>query len=88
MSVIYCFSRLREKFHLYLSEITSGLKSISKGSRTAPKDINMFLNQFLFCLQPAFRSYIRIFSLDSEHNLDDTIFEAIINGKLNSIQFT
>ena len=37
---------------------------------------------FLYCLQPAIRSKIRIYSLDSDHDLDDTIFEAIIGGKL------
>jgi len=39
-----------------------------------------FLNSFLYCLQPANRNKIQIFSLDSDRDLDDTIFEAIIQG--------
>jgi len=35
---------------------------------------------FLYCLQPAIRNKIQIFSLNSDHDLDDTIFEAIIQG--------
>jgi len=46
--------------------------------------MNDLFNYFLYCLQPAIRSKIRVYSLDSDHNLDDTIFEAIIQGRLNS----
>jgi hypothetical protein len=41
-------------------------------------------NYFLYCLQPAVRTKIRIFSLDSDHDLDDIIFEAIIQGIVES----
>lgn len=47
--------------------------------------MNDLFNRFLYCLQPAVRSKIHIYSLDSDHDLDDTIFEAIIEGKINSI---
>ncbi len=56
------------------------MKDISKGSRTSEKEIDNFLNSFLYCLQPANRNKIQIFSLDSDRDLDDTIFEAIIQG--------
>jgi len=46
--------------------------------------MNSLFNYFLYCLQPAVRSKIRVYSLDGDHDLDDTIFEAIIQGKLNS----
>jgi hypothetical protein len=46
--------------------------------------MNNLFNSFLYCLQPAIRSKIQVYSLDDDHDLDDTIFEAIIQGKLNS----
>jgi hypothetical protein len=56
------------------------LKNISKGSKTSEEKINKLLKYFLFCLQPAVRNKIQIYSLDSDHDLDDTIFKAIIQS--------
>ncbi len=42
--------------------------------------MNDLFYHFLYCLQPAMRNKIQIFSLDSDHDLDDTIFKAIIQG--------
>ncbi|UJR35044.1 hypothetical protein I4U23_027820 [Adineta vaga] len=72
--------RLKMKFHPYAEEICDGLKDISKGSK---KDGNFeeLFHCILYCLQPAVRSKIRIYSLDSDLDLDDTIFEAIIHAK-------
>jgi hypothetical protein len=56
------------------------LKDISKGSRTSEKQMDDLFHYFLYCLQPAIRNKIKIFSLNSDHDLDDTIFEAIIQG--------
>jgi hypothetical protein len=61
----------------------NGLKDISKGSKTSDKQMDELFHYFLYCLQPAIRSKIRIFSLESDHDLDDTIFEAIIQGMLD-----
>ncbi len=54
--------------------------------------MNDLFYYFLYCLQPAIRNKIQIFSLDSDHDLDDTIFQAIIQGiiseeKQNLIDF-
>ena len=73
--------RLTDFFHLYQGEIRAGLKEISKGAKTSEETIDKLLKDFLFCLQPAVRTKIKIFSLDSDRDLDDTIFEAIIQGR-------
>lgn len=77
--------RLEKAFEATLSEMRDGLREISKGSKTSDKELKDLLKSFLFCLQPVFRSKIHIYSLDSEYDLDDTIFEAIIQGKLTQI---
>ncbi len=64
-----------------------GIREITKGTNPSDKKFNDLFNSFLYCLQPAVRSMIRIYSLDSNHDLDDTIFEAIIAGKINSFLF-
>ena len=71
--------RLKTYFHAYKEEIRDGLKDISKGAK---KDdgVDELFHHILYCLQPAVRSRIRIFSLDGDLDLDDTIFEAIIHG--------
>ena len=74
--------RLRHLFSTYEDAIRQGLKDISKGSRTSDEEMNNLLDYFLYCLQPAMRNRIQIFSLDSNFDLDDTIFEAIIQGIL------
>jgi hypothetical protein len=61
------------------------LRDISKGSKTSEKEIDGLFNYFIYCLQPAVRSNIRIYSLESDHELDDTIFEAIIEGRIKTI---
>ncbi|UJR10750.1 hypothetical protein I4U23_014938 [Adineta vaga] len=73
--------KLRNFFHRYEEEIRLGLKDISKGSKTSDETIDKLFKYFLFCLQPAIRCKIQIYSLDSDHDLDDTIFEAIIQTK-------
>ncbi|CAF0911252.1 unnamed protein product [Rotaria sp. Silwood1] len=73
--------RLRNLFCRYEEEIRNGLKAISKGSRTSDKQMDELFNYFLYCLQPAVRSKIQIYSLESNHDLDDIIFEAIIRAK-------
>lgn len=77
--------RLQNLFCHYEKEIRNGLKDISKGSRSTDEEINKLFYYFLYCLQPAIRNRIRIFSLDSDHDLDDTIFEAIIQGSIESL---
>jgi len=76
--------RLKTKFRPYADEILDGLRDISKGSKSSAEEMNNLFNSFLYCLQPAIRSKIQVYSLDDDHDLDDTIFEAIIQGKLNS----
>ena len=53
--------------------------SIALGDKNDKKREGLF-NDFLYCLQPAVRSRIQVYSLDSDQTLDDTIFEAIIQG--------
>jgi hypothetical protein len=72
---------LRDLFDPYLAEMRVGLKGISKGSKTSDKEIEELLDYFLYCLQPAVRKKIHTFSLDSDCDLDDTIFQAIIQGR-------
>ncbi|CAF1054407.1 unnamed protein product [Adineta steineri] len=72
---------LKEFFRRYEDEIRHGLKDISKGSKITEEKIDTLLKYFLFCLQPTIRRKIQIFSLDSDRDLDDTIFEAIIQAK-------
>lgn len=70
-------------------EIREGLKDI-KGSKTNDKEAKDYLNWLLYCLQPALRPKVHIYSLESDYDLDDTIFEAIIQGKqriFSSIEF-
>ena len=62
-----------------------GLKSISKGSKTSEKEMDELLDYFLYCLQPAVRKKIHTFSLDGDCDLDDTIFQAIIQGRSNVV---
>ncbi|CAF1110172.1 unnamed protein product [Rotaria sordida] len=73
--------KLRNLFRRYEEEIRNGLKAISKGSRTSEKQMDELFNYFLYCLQPAIRNKIQIYSLESNYDLDDTIFEAIIQAK-------
>lgn len=77
---VFLSVRLRGLFPVYEEEIRQGLKDISKGSRTSDEQINDLFYYFLYCLQPSLRNRIQIFSLDSNYDLDDTIFEAIIQG--------
>ena len=77
--------RLEKVFEATLSEMRDGLREISKGSKTSEKELKDLLKSLLFCLQPVLRSKIHIYSLDSEYDLDDTIFEAIIQGKLTNL---
>lgn len=74
------FLRLKTKFRSYAEEINEGLKEIAKGTEKSKEEANHLFNCFLYCLQPAVRSKIRVYSIDSDHNLDYTIFEAIIQG--------
>ena len=74
------FLRLKTQFYSYADEICDGLKDISKGSKKNENFDELF-HCILYCLQPAVRSRIRIYSLDNDRDLDDTIFEAIIHGK-------
>ncbi|CAF4113570.1 unnamed protein product, partial [Rotaria sp. Silwood2] len=71
----------KTNFLPYVNEIRDGLRDISKGSSSSTKQINKLLEYFLYCLQPTVRSKIRIFSLDSNESLDDTIFKAIVHEK-------
>ncbi|CAM2727627.1 unnamed protein product [Rotaria socialis] len=73
--------KLKTKFLVYADEIYDGLKDISKGSKISKEEMDNLFKSFLYCLQPAIRSKIRIFSLDSGQNLNDTIFEAIVEAK-------
>ncbi|CAF1532094.1 unnamed protein product [Adineta ricciae] len=68
-------------FDQYEDEIRLGLKDISKGSKSSEETINHLFKCFLFCLQPAIRCKIQVYSLDGDHDLDDTIFVAIIQTK-------
>ncbi|CAF1249047.1 unnamed protein product [Adineta ricciae] len=72
--------RLKSQFYSYGDEICDGLKDISKGSKKNENFDELF-HCILYCLQPAVRSRIRIYSLDNDRDLDDTIFEAIIHAK-------
>ena len=74
-------SRLRDLFDPYLVDIRVGLRSVSKGSKTSEKEIDKHLDYFLYCLQPAVRKKIHIFSLNSDRDLDDTIFQAIVQSR-------
>ncbi|CAF1230161.1 unnamed protein product [Rotaria sordida] len=71
----------KTNFLPYIDEIRDGLRDISKGSNSSDVQIDKLLEYFLYCLQPTVRSKIRIFSLDSNESLDDTIFEVIIHAK-------
>ncbi|CAF4338765.1 unnamed protein product, partial [Rotaria sordida] len=62
---------LRNLFRRYEEEIRNGLKAISKGSRTSEKQMDELFNYFLYCLQPAIRNKIQIYSLESNYDLDD-----------------
>lgn len=78
--LLFFLLRLKIKFLPYADEIYEGLKDISKGSKMSDDQMNELYKCFIYCLQPAVRSKIRVYSLDSEEHLDDTIFEAIIEG--------
>lgn len=76
---------MKTRFRSYEEEILEGLAEIEKGTKDK-KDKNKRLDElflvFLYCLQPAVRSKIQVFSLDGDYDLDDTIFQAIIQGKI------
>ncbi|CAF0835391.1 unnamed protein product [Didymodactylos carnosus] len=71
---------LRQRFYAYEEEINDGLGQIT-GSKKSDKDMEDLLYRFLYCLQPALRSHIKSFSLDSDRPLAETIFEAIIEAR-------
>ena len=50
------------------------------------KKIATVLAQTMYCLQPAVRSGISVFDLNSDNNLSETIFRSICKGK--SIELT
>ena len=73
--------RLRSLFFHYEEDIRNGLKLIAaKGAKQSDEQLTKLLSYFLYCLQPAVRTKIQVFSLDGDHDLDDTIFQAIIQG--------
>ena len=80
-------TRLRSLFFSYEEDIRNGLKQITKGSKQSEEALKKLLGYFLYCLQPAVRTKIQVFSLDGEHDLDDTIFQAIIQGSFVRSRF-
>lgn len=85
LSLSILLYRLTNKFRAYDDEIRKGLLDIALGDKNDKKREALF-NDFLYCLQPAVRARIHIYSLDSDQTLDDTIFEAIIKGIVHSIK--
>ncbi|CAF0881591.1 unnamed protein product [Adineta steineri] len=73
--------KLKNKFQPYESEIRDDLRDIAKGLKNDEAFDELFYC-ILYCLQPAVRSRILVYSLDGDHDLDDTIFEAIIHANL------
>ena len=45
------------------------------------KKIELVLAQTMYCLQPAVRSGISVFNLNSDNDLSETIFRSICKGK-------
>ncbi|CAF1350811.1 unnamed protein product [Didymodactylos carnosus] len=73
--------KLLQIFHNYEEEIRAGLVEITKGSKKSEKEMDDMFYLFLYTLQPSLRANIKSFSLDSDHDLDETIFEAIIEAR-------
>ncbi|CAF4051819.1 unnamed protein product, partial [Rotaria sordida] len=46
-----------------------------------PKELNIILRQVMYCLQPAVRSGISVFNLNSDNNLSETIFRSICKSR-------
>jgi len=50
------------------------------------KKVNLIARQVMYCLQPAVRSNITVFNLNSDDDLSETIFRSICRCKLINLK--
>ncbi len=89
------FSKYSEQLRKDLDAIVSHDDDSNKSKRKSvlsnnPKDsrnkkLDIVLGQVMYCLQPAVRSGIAVFNLNSDNNLSETIFRSICTCKLNKM---
>lgn len=72
---MYC-CRLENMFEKYRERIIEDLASVVPN-----KDLDGLVKQVMFCLQPAVRSDITVFNLNSDNDLSETIFRSICQCK-------
>lgn len=75
-----------ESYHKQLKEdVTETLSQESSSGKKEENDIAELVSQIKFCLQPAVRSHITVYNLNSNTSLSEAIFQSICRCKL--IQF-
>jgi hypothetical protein len=85
------YSRLPHLFSKYKDQLEQDLKKsltcaddfdVEKHHHNYSKEkIQMLAEQVMYCLQPAVRSNITVFNLNSDNDLSETIFRSISKGK-------
>lgn len=73
-------------FKKYENQLEEDLKNTLFFADNSKKNIDEYVKQMMFCLQPAIRSNITVFNLNSDSSLSETIFRSICQCKLNNFQ--
>jgi hypothetical protein len=95
-------NKLEEKFKYHRAQLEKELDAIishdddssakKKKKQTTSdersKKIATVLAQTMYCLQPAVRSGISVFNLNSDNDLSETIFRSICKGKFDRIEYS
>jgi hypothetical protein len=69
-------------FHKYKDSLENDLKSTLCLNEKLSERVGELVKQVMYCLQPAVRSNITVFNLNSDSNLSETIFRSICQCKL------
>ena len=72
--------RLKKDLAALLSHENESAKRNSKSNK-GDKGFTTTLRQVMYCLQPAVRSGLSVFNLNSDNDLSETIFRSICKGK-------
>jgi hypothetical protein len=83
---VHHVEQLRKELDTIISHDEGSSKSKKKNQSDTPDDkrskkIDAALSQVMYCLQPAVRSGIAVFNLNSDNNLSETIFRCICKCK-------
>jgi len=77
------FFRLEDLFVNHIDQLDEDLKQTLSLKETN----KLLLSQVMYCLQPAVRSDITVFNLNSDNDLSETIFRSICQCKLINFEY-